>query len=371
MVFCLYYKRQAEEPRQHRFFGLHTENFNPEELHWGKSLTMIYQVLLKEEVIALKDELEKGLPGTAKIFYILRNFLCGLLDGFEVIVDKWPEWTCIILRATDTDRAPAYFKHYYICHARSVSALKFFMQRPGVIDWTSEATFTGVPTDLVPFLKDYCRKQNGQLKNVQSRFMYAWTKAEPPQEPDVPEGLQLTTLQDHHVHILRQDWKDLKSDSGLDTYFKSVVHNFDNSALTDKNGKLLAYICMQFNGSMAMLSGNTENQGKGYGQIVLSDLTRKLLEKKEIAYGFIPTKDSNIINITQIMGYTWVPQGNMAWFRFEKLPSVKSATTNGSRVLEHSHSQEDGVGNCMFINAIPLVVREMTDHQPPNKVSIS
>lgn len=56
------------------FSVLHTENFNPEELHWGKSLTMIYQVLLKEEVIALKDELEKGLPGTAKVSFKCYRF---------------------------------------------------------------------------------------------------------------------------------------------------------------------------------------------------------------------------------------------------------------------------------------------------------
>ena len=38
-----------------------------------------------------------------QMFYILSNFLCGLLEGFEVIVDHWPEWTCVILRPQSVD----------------------------------------------------------------------------------------------------------------------------------------------------------------------------------------------------------------------------------------------------------------------------
>ena len=38
-----------------------------------------------------------------QMFYILSNYLCGLLDGFEVIVDHWPKWTCIILRPQSTE----------------------------------------------------------------------------------------------------------------------------------------------------------------------------------------------------------------------------------------------------------------------------
>jgi len=36
-----------------------------------------------------------------------------------------------------------YFRHTYMCHAQTASALKYFLQRPDVVDWRKPATFTG------------------------------------------------------------------------------------------------------------------------------------------------------------------------------------------------------------------------------------
>lgn len=36
-----------------------------------------------------------------------------------------------------------YFKQTHICHTKSVSALKYFLQRPGLIDWSQPINFTG------------------------------------------------------------------------------------------------------------------------------------------------------------------------------------------------------------------------------------
>lgn len=36
-----------------------------------------------------------------------------------------------------------YFKQTHICHTKSVSALKYFLQRPGLIDWSQAINFTG------------------------------------------------------------------------------------------------------------------------------------------------------------------------------------------------------------------------------------
>ena len=59
---------------------------------------MIYQILNGEEVKELEIELQTYLPGTAKIYYVIRAFVQDKLQGFEVLVDNWPSWSCIILR---------------------------------------------------------------------------------------------------------------------------------------------------------------------------------------------------------------------------------------------------------------------------------
>ncbi|KAK7473347.1 hypothetical protein BaRGS_00035395 [Batillaria attramentaria] len=345
--------------------------------------TMIYKLLSNEEVVELKKELRHDLPGSAKMFYILSNFLQGLMAGFEVIVDHWPSWQCIILRPESPDAVPSYFRHYNICHTRSVKAFRFFIQRPCVIDWNKPVCFTGVPYDALPTLQEQSRKHGGRLSSVENRFMYAWTKSEPPEELPVPEGYTLTRLTAKDAPALCERWKHYRPDPALDLYMQVITEQFDSSAIVTKEGQLVAYIGMQFNGAMAMLHVDPNYRGRGLGQIVLVDLTRKLLAKGNTAYGLIPTKDTSFIaTSSQKLGFTWVPQGSMAWARYlpksssptpvpaSSTSSTKSVTpdstaTSTEKLPCKSHSggcvdEGEGAGH-LFLTALPLSCNECAD----------
>lgn len=341
---------------------------------------MIFQLLNKEEVTQLKDDLQGDLPGSAKMFYIVSNYLCGLLEGFEVIVDHWPQWTCAILRPQAPDAVASYFRHYYICHTRSVKAFRFFIQRPCVVDWTRPVCFTGVPYDAVPTLQEQCRKHGGQLSSVENRFMYAWTQKDPPQQPPLPEGLTLTTLKTKDATALCERWKHYRPDPALDLYMREVVDRFDSSAIVNAQGELMAYIAMQFNGAMAMLHVEPQYRGRGLGQIVLVDLTRKLLDKQKTAFGLIPTQDASFIaTSSQKLGFTWVPQGSMAWVRYQpptlsaRLRSTPSQLSmlsrKGSSPLLLSadspaaaeEEEEKGEDRVLHLTALPLSCNTCSD----------
>lgn len=317
---------------------------------------MIYQILSFEEVAELERELQNKLPGSAKIYYVIRNFVSGNLAGFEVIVDKWPCWSCIVLRPQVEDQSiqvPKYFSHTYICHTKSVQAFKFFIQRPGVINWQEPVTFTGVPNDIVPVIPEVSRKYGATVSSKESRFMYCWTKKEPPPLPEISDDICLRTLEQKHVETMKDDWESTTNREDLEGYFSSVVDNFDSSCLTDNQGNLLAYICMQYNGAMAMLYIRPEYRKEGYFNILLSDLTRKLLTKNEVAYAFIPTQDSSLIKLAREFGLEWVPEGNMTWVQYN--PPVKPGRTvpMATVVTERTGSLEDCLHH-FYINAIPL-----------------
>ncbi|KAK7109569.1 glycine N-acyltransferase-like [Littorina saxatilis] len=339
---------------------------------------MIFQQLSKEEIVKLKDELQNDLPGSAKMFYILSNYLCGLLEGFEVIVDHWPEWTCVILRPQSPDAVPSYFRHYYICHTKSVKAFRFFIQRPCVVDWNKPVCFTGVPYDAIPTLQEQCRKHGGQLSSVENRYMYAWTNPEPPEQLPLPEGLSLTTLQPKDTAALCERWKHYRPDPALDLYMKEVTRLFDSSAIVNEKGELMAYIGMQFNGAMAMLHVEPQHRGQGLGQIVLEDLTRKLLSKGKTAYGLIPTKDTSFLaTSSQKLGFTWVPMGSMAWVRYKpksspapQLPPSLQASKDvkggasprpNDKENEKQLELDEEDQHMLFLTALPLSCNECAD----------
>ena len=74
------------------------------------------------------------------------------------------------------------------------------------------------------------------------------------------------------------DWEGSHFREGIEGYFKIVIENFVSSCLWDSDGELLAYVCMQYNGSMAMLFVKPDHV-KNYSKIGLTDLTRKRLGK--------------------------------------------------------------------------------------------
>ncbi|KAJ8317600.1 hypothetical protein KUTeg_005504 [Tegillarca granosa] len=248
--------------------------------------------------------------------------------------------------------------HTYICHTKSAAALKYFIQRPGVIDWAESITFTGVPNDVIPALTDVCRKHKGVLTSKEARFMYAWKKSTPPELPPIPDGLCLTSLEKKHATIMAEDWKGKRNKQDLEGYFLSVIQNFESSCLLDKEGELQAYICMQYNGSMAMLYVRPEiNQREEYFDLILSDLTRKILAKKDIAYCFIPTEHTDLVNSSRKLGFEWVPQGNMTWSRFIPLSHfVAKNSGQNSDTCQESESVDGLTGSKLNINAIPLTI---------------
>ena len=159
---------------------------------------------------------------------------------------------------------------------------------------------------------------------------------------------------------------------------QEVTRRFDSSAIVNEKGELMAYIGMQFNGAMAMLHVEPQHRGRGLGQIVLVDLTRKLLAKKKTAYGLIPTKDTSFLaTSSQKLGFTWVPLGSMAWVRYQP-KSSPVPQPRGTAVLvskqsgaaaacpsataengDNSNDEEDG--RLLFLTALPLSCNECAD----------
>ena len=125
-------------------------------------------------------------------------------------------------------------------------------------------------------------------------------------------------LKKEHAAIITSDWNNRGSEEDMRSYFSSVIENFDSSCLVDDQDRLLAYVCMHYNGSMAMVYVRPEYRKEGYFHLLLSDLTRKILAKKDIAYGFIPINDTSLINLCREIGFEWVPQGNMTWSRYSR-----------------------------------------------------
>jgi hypothetical protein len=334
----------------------------------------MFRVLTDEETHDLKWELHSELPGSAKIYYVLCYHLEGLLSGFEVIVDQWPSWTSLILRPLTQDSVPHYFRHYYLCHTKSITDFKFFIQRPCVVDWTKPVIFTGVPYDLVGIIQEKSRKEQGEITSVEHRFMYAWLKKEFPEPAVVPEGIELTVLQEKHAEAVCDHWKHYRTNDGLVEYFRQVIKNFDSSAIITADGRLVAYICMQFNGSMANLFVDPEFHSASLGVILLKDLTRKLLYKHQTAYGFIKTKDSAFITTCQDIGFSWVAQGSMSWVHFRPFhlkPNSGIPRIPSSNIMSNNQKQGDeeinGELKDLHLNALPLSCNECSGIPIVNK----
>ncbi|KAL4231515.1 hypothetical protein ACF0H5_009095 [Mactra antiquata] len=302
---------------------------------------MISKTLTLAEVEELVLELKSRLPGTAKIYYVIKSFLAGLLPGKEVIVDSWPEWSSIVVRTCCEERAQPFFRDTYMCHARSTSALKYFLQRPDVVNWRKPATFTGVSRDIAPVIQAMCHKHLGLISSLEPRFMYAWTRQDLPVESVIPDGLVLGRLNLDDAVTLKQDWEGCRYREDLEGYFRTVIEHYESSCLRDSNGELVAYACMQFNGSIAMLYVKPEHRDKDYFKIVLTDLARTRLKNGDVAYGFIPTNDSDLVDQMRSMDFVWVPRGDMVWMTYEPLKINRSNSPEAFKKNQMVSNRDD------------------------------
>ena len=155
----------------------------------------------------------------------------------------------------------------------------------------------------------------------------------------------LGTLQKEDAVTLRRDWEGSSDREDLEGYFSFVIENFHSSCLRGSDGEILAYVCMQFNGSMAMLYVKPDLD-TNYSRIVLTDLTRKLLSKGEVAYGFVPVSNANLINMMREMGFVWVPRGDMVWVHFEPLKINRGCGSAVARETGYAlHCEHHGGGS--------------------------
>lgn len=162
----------------------------------------------------------------------------------------------------------------------------------------------------------------------------------------IPEGVTLGELTSDDAMVLSKDWEGSRYKEDLEGYFRTVIENFESRCLRDASGDLLAYACMQFNGSIAMLYVKPEHRDKEYFKIVLADLARARLRKGEIAYGFIPTNDSELVDQMRSMDFVWVPGGDMVWMDYEpvKINHSNSPTSAADTKLAGSPTTEKKAG---------------------------
>lgn len=166
----------------------------------------------------------------------------------------------------------------------------------------------------------------------------------------IPEGLRLGKLIPEDAVTLRHDWEGCRYRDDLEGYFRTVIEHYESSCLRDVNGDLVAYACMQFNGSIAMLYVKPEHRDKEYFKIVLSDLARARLRKGEVAYGFIPTNDSGLVDQMREMDFVWVPGGDMVWMTYDPLKINHSNTPDSIQSSKHNTCDDDTTKSidCVF-----------------------
>lgn len=157
----------------------------------------------------------------------------------------------------------------------------------------------------------------------------------------IPAGLSLSKLRPEDAVTLRTAWEGLRYRDDLEGYFRTVIEHYETSCLRDIHGDLLAYACMQFNGSIAMLYVKPEHRDKDFFKIVLSDLARARLRSGEVAYGFIPTNDSELVDQMRAMDFVWVPRGDMVWMSYEPLKINRSNSPTSTESTQLNNTGHD------------------------------
>ncbi|XP_055349915.1 uncharacterized protein LOC129596611 isoform X2 [Paramacrobiotus metropolitanus] len=254
-------------------------------------------VLMKEQLIEILPTLEADFPRSLSIYHMIRNTVRGKFawPGIEFVVDAFPDFAVCICRPRNDRKDYVPLKNGYdvLIYSKDASVLrKMLYGCPDTLDWTNDILFEDItePEHLV-LLEDGQGFHGGRFDHlvVQEGFppgkiAYALDLPNLDLEHSVPPGFCLGSLGVEHVTKIARERSYGNTENNEKSLRYMIEQGFPNAALfVQGTTEPLAYCLYRSEGILATGYVNPAYRQRGFYQLVLKALMRKLRDLGEIS----------------------------------------------------------------------------------------
>ncbi|XP_016850188.2 glycine N-acyltransferase-like protein 3 isoform X1 [Anolis carolinensis] len=279
----------------------------------------------QDELQVLKEELRCCFPESLKVYGAVLNICQGNAFHQEVLVDSWPNFQVVIARPqrevlvemestghlrndflSFEQKIPSetnYFTQSCAVFCRLLSAFEELVKDTDAIDWKQEFLLQVLQVGVYQKSRSLAaaRCSSPKLLTRSQVFILQNPSHLPAAAARSGSKLKPSSLKITHAALLNETWSVGGTEQSLQ-YLSQLIQCFPSSCLLDARGCPISWVLLDQFGSLTHAYTMPEHRGKGYIQMVMAALTKKLHSIDFPVYGDVLENNTAMQRAMKNMG---------------------------------------------------------------------
>lgn len=230
------------------------------------------------------------MPVSLSAYYIVKQLRKGSLTNRLVWVDRWPDYSAVVVSDNQHKNAGLQRVICYCRDAQNILALDSVLQH--VTTLLSNTLFLfGLSSGMLDQLLSY---RSAAYRISPDAVVMHMTKENISQIP-IPDGFTVTTLKQEYAEIVVQEWPYSGTFSDCKEWICDMIQQFPSVCIENERGDPIAWGVQQDYGCIGMLHVVPEYRRGKLGSAIIMLLMEKLQREGDYMYSSI-----NVENKTSI-----------------------------------------------------------------------
>ncbi|XP_067676564.1 glycine N-acyltransferase-like [Haliotis asinina] len=243
----------------------------------------------------------KNIQSAYQIRGELLSKLHSVITDYDFIVDRWPDYTALVVRADPaTAKHPVFLGNRTHVYTTDRDALEVMLQQPGVVQWSDKTAFSCLGADVLSTVTNVIC-QNDRTYDLDSYVVMKVTK-DTLKLRNISKGYTMTSLHPEDAYHVNTRWS--YNDGGhSETYIRDLISKQPSRCLYNDEGSLIGYALRLQNGTLGFLYVLEEHRGKGYAKVIMSHLASLCLQQMEEVYVHVHRNNIASICVHKNIGF--------------------------------------------------------------------
>ncbi|XP_077092683.1 glycine N-acyltransferase-like protein 3 [Siphateles boraxobius] len=274
------------------------------------------KLLNSDELKIAETTLYAHLPKSIKVYGFVFAINRRKPHTLEVLVDKWPAFTTIIVRPDPNNNRAKDFLKKVTLYSKDEDVLRRMLTVENATDWSTYFLIGGCDLRHSPMLKEIAASRGVIMKGFS--LVHLMILSDPSHLPELITSdleTRVSVLNESHADVVNKTWKFGGDDKGYRTILNLISH-FPTCCITDENNQPVSWVLLYDYCAIGMLYTLPEHRGKGYAKTLVTTMAKKLHSQGYPIYCFIEECNQLSYKLFTSLGFAEDCSYRAAWYKF-------------------------------------------------------
>ncbi|XP_056108948.1 glycine N-acyltransferase-like protein 3 [Rhinichthys klamathensis goyatoka] len=274
------------------------------------------KLLNSDELKIAETTLYAHLPKSIKVYGFVFAINRRKPHTLEVLVDKWPAFTTIIVRPDPNNNRAKDFMKKVTLYSTDEEVLRRMLTVENAIDWSTYFLIGGCDLRHSPMLEEIAASRGVNMKGFS--LVHLMILSDPGNLPELITSdleTRVSVLNESHANVVNKTWKFGGDDKGYRNILNLISH-FPTCCITDENNQPVSWVLLYDYCAIGMLYTLPEHRGKGYAKTLVTTMAKKLHSQGYPVYCFIEESNQLSYKLFTSLGFIEDCSYRAAWYEF-------------------------------------------------------